>query len=572
MRISSQGTVLTVRAIAGLHVVILAWDLVTQPEKKVTKASLPEGLEDLLGFTVARDELDTDGNVVESYVLRGIKRFRGKDEGLAPGALVPLDEHPVQSFLWGDYTPKPSTTYDFTITPVHGTPKNLEVRHAAATTVRVTTEPEIAPDLGDGTARHDVHFNRGVIGSQAYARKFPNTEPDPDRPRSAPMKWLSRGLFEALLAFIELADDGDELHGAFYEFQYPPVASALRAAFDRGATVRIVYDAESTYKTKNVQTLTDAGLFENDIQFPRTVSEGIRHNKFIVLSREGGPVAVWTGSTNISPGGIFGHSNVGHTLWDGTAAQAYLDYWDRLAGNLTPGKLRQPNRDASPTPEGKPPPNSVTPLFSPRDEKDGIDTLQWYADRIGDATRLVCLTLAFNLDQIFSDVLIPESDILRYVVKDDALGSGETIGTDHDILFAAGGRLGEGALENFLAEPGNPLNSNDYIHTKFMLVDPLGNDPLVVTGSANFSRPSQRSNDENMLVIRGDTRVADVYFGEYMRIFDHHYARYIVQKLADEGSGDPDAGYLKETAGEWLPSQFNPKSYKDKRRRYFVEE
>jgi phosphatidylserine/phosphatidylglycerophosphate/cardiolipin synthase-like enzyme len=57
------------------------------------------------------------------------------------------------------------------------------------------------------------------------------------------------------------------------------------------------------------------------------------------------------------------------------------------------------------------------------------------------------------------------------------------------VIFAAGGYLGEGALANFLTERSNPLNRNRYIHNKFMLVDPLSQDPLVVTGSANFSRP-----------------------------------------------------------------------------------
>ena len=126
--------------------------------------------------------------------------------------------------------------------------------------------------------------------------------------------------------------------------------------------------------------------------------------------------------------------------------------------------------------------------------------------------------------------------MLRYIVKDDDLGQGEIIGQDRDVLFAAGGYLGRDWLANFLGERDNPLNRNDYIHTKFMLVDPLGDDPLVVTGSANFSQPSQRTNDENMLVIRGDTRVADIYFGEFMRIFDHHYARYLVEKLTQPDS------------------------------------
>ena len=103
---------------------------------------------------------------------------------------------------------------------------------------------------------------------------------------------------------------------------------------------------------------------------PRTVSEGIRHNKFIVLLNGSTPVAVWPGSTNISAGGIFGHSNVGHVVWDEEVAKKYLDYWQRLADNLIPNKLRRPNTTATPTPRGKPPKNSVSPLFSARDDEE----------------------------------------------------------------------------------------------------------------------------------------------------------------------------------------------------------
>ncbi len=47
----------------------------------------------------------------------------------------------------------------------------------------------------------------------------------------------------------------------------------------------------------------------------------------------------------------------------------------------------------------------------------------------------------------------------------------------------------------------------------------------MVTGSANFSKASTISNDENMLVIRGDTDVADVYLTEFMRLFTHYEFR-----------------------------------------------
>jgi phosphatidylserine/phosphatidylglycerophosphate/cardiolipin synthase-like enzyme len=331
-----------------------------------------------------------------------------------------------------------------------------------------------------------------------------------------------------------------------------------------------VYDAESTYKADNLATIHDARLDEYDVVIPRTVSEGIRHNKFIVLLKGNKPLAVWTGSTNISAGGIFGHSNVGHIVWDEGVAAKYLAYWKRLADNLTPTKLRAPNQAATPVPPGKPPENSVIPLFSARDAKDSNDTLQWYADRLAEAKEVSCMTFAFNIDEAFQKVFSAENDVLRYLVKDDPLGEEESIGRDRDVIFASGGYLAEGALANFLQERSNPLNSNRYIHDKFMLVDPLGDDPLVVTGSANFSKPSQRINDENMLVIRGNKRVADIYFGEFMRVFDHHYARYIVRLLSDEGRSDPEAGYLREHTADWLPPHFNPASYKAKRRKYFA--
>jgi len=561
MRVKQKGTELKAAAYAGTYVVVLAWDTLSgrMPSRK-----------DLLGYAIERAELDANGNEVERYWMRGIKRFKDKDKGLPPGTPVSSAEHPIQSFQWADYTAKAGIRYLYRIVPLYGKVKQPKLDEAAGVTLDVITEIEgDRPDPSADGARHDVFFNRGVIGSQAYAREFGNRDPDAGNPRSKEMKWLSRGLFEALVRFIGLAGDGMGLRAALYEFHYQPVANAFAKAIEAGADVKIVYDAESSYKTDNEATIATAGLDDYNAAIPRTVSEGIRHNKFIVLLKGDKPVAVWTGSTNISAGGIFGHSNVGHIVWDEEVATQYLDYWQRLADNLTPTKLRGPNKTATPTPTGRPPKNSVLPLFSARDDKDSNETLDWYAARLAEAKEVSCMTFAFNVDEVFQNVLGQESNVLRYVLKDDPLGEEESIGQDRDVIFAAGGYLGEGALENFLRERSNPLNRNRYIHNKFMLVDPLSDDPLVVTGSANFSKPSQRINDENMLVIRGDKRVADIYFGEFMRVFDHHYARYIVRLLSDEGRSDPEAGYLKEETAKWLKSHFDSSSYKSKRRKYF---
>lgn len=315
MRKTVPGDVLSVRAIAGLHVVTIAWDFAAGQDAKK---------DSLLGFAIERSELDAHDNAIESYYLRGIKRFKLKDEGLPPGTPVPTSEHPIQSFQWGDYTAKPKTKYRFKVVPCYGKPKLLELDNASAATVEITTEAEQGHAADDGGAAHDIYFNRGVAGSQAYARKFPDTQPDETKPDSEQMKWLSRGLFEALTEFIGRAKSEQfKLRAMLYEFHYLPVGKAFRAAHDSGADVAIRYEAQS-YKDVNEEMIAKAGI--KGLCKPQKSRAGIRHNKFIVLIHQEQPVAVWTGSTNISAGGIFGHSNVGHAIWDEGIARRYLDY------------------------------------------------------------------------------------------------------------------------------------------------------------------------------------------------------------------------------------------------------
>jgi hypothetical protein len=564
MRRPETGTVLAVRAISGLHVVTLAWDLVQGQEAK---------REGLLGFAIERSELK-EGTVIERYFLRGIKRFQFKDEGVAPGTPMPTSEHPIQSFQWGDYTAKPARTYRYKVMPVYGRPKLIELDDASATTVEITTESEEGRGGDDGQPRHDVYFNRGAAGSQAYARKF-SDKPDETKPDSDQMVWLSRGLFEALTTFIGRAAGADakdyKLRAMLYEFRYLPVGKAFAAARKAGADVAVRYEAQS-YKDENEAMIGKARI--KSICKPQKSRAGIRHNKFIVLIHKNNPTAVWTGSTNISAGGIFGHSNVGHVIWDESIARLFLDYWDRLAKpDVTRGPLVKENLEVEPTPAPKsaPPSDRMLTLFSPRDGDKTLETLHWYADVMDSAKRVLCMTFAFNLDQFFLDVLLRKNDTLRYAVFDKNLQTDveDQIDQVHNTVIAAGAKLEEHDLESFVGEKLTGFNKNQYIHDKFMLVDPLGDDPIVVTGTANFSGPSQSDNDENMVVIRGNLRVADIYFGEFMRIFDHLYSRYIVGKMKKLGTHDPNAGFLKEQAKEWVPQHFR-KGRKDLRRRYFM--
>ncbi len=107
-----------------------------------------------------------------------------------------------------------------------------------------------------------------------------------------------------------------------------------------------------------------------------------------------------------------------------------------------------------------------------------------------------------------------------------------------------------------------------FVHTKILMINPLSDDPLVFTGSANFSDDSLRNNDENMMLIRGDTRVADIYMTEFDRILRHFYFRDVAAETADDGKSG-EAVFLKDKPEEWLKSNFTKGAFKDRRRRMF---
>src|SRR5438045_9771738 len=133
--------------------------------------------------------------------------------------------------------------------------------------------------------------------------------------------------------------------------------------------------------------------------------------------------------------------------------------------------------------------------------------------------------------------------------------------------FAIGSRLGAGAFNHWLVEQLSGLNVHvRYLHTKYMLVDPLGPNPLVVSGSANFSEASTTDNDENMLIVRGNSRVADIYLGEFMRLYRHFAFRDGLTQHPD--ADEVDVSHLYETDQWW--KRYLGDSFESRQRSYFV--
>ena len=379
-----------------------------------------------------------------------------------------------------------------------------------------------------------------------------------------------------------------------------------------------------------------AKKWHHDTFIERKHSSALMHNKFIVLLKAGVPTQVWTGSTNFTDSGIYGQSNVGHIIRDIRIAGHYLRYWNVLSLD-PPGRSNNTiNKDREIHPEivfetvNREEPLSLEPLGSIDDEqsefsgalnlqsmkigtcKNAIDDviekeqpdlvgpidsgltvifsprktsymLQFYADRMRDATNSVHLTAPFGVSQPFGQVLNktksrllentgsqdelrrslrvaksassrngsavqPDSSnqdtLLRYVLfdkkpsqkasmksKNSAAKKGKSYVDYFDFKNIRENRIAYGVILS--DEEGEDSHEDltglttfvDFIHLKCLLIDVTTDQPTVISGSANFSDTSTVKNDENMLIIHGDCAVADVYFTEYMRLFNHFYSR-----------------------------------------------
>jgi phosphatidylserine/phosphatidylglycerophosphate/cardiolipin synthase-like enzyme len=510
----------------------------------------------LLGFAVHRTD-HTEGT--EKWV-EGQKTFAATDPGQPTGSTFSTREHPVQSFLWADYSAKPGHDYTFRVVALNGQPDALT--EYAEASVDISTESPLGQT-------HHVFFNRGVAASQEYARRFDNKPPE--EAGQAAWDWLSRGLYEAMRDFVRSVGPGEQLRIAAYEFHYAPFLDELKQAVDRGVDLKVVYDHRNATFPGPVNDERTAAAGIAHLCTPRLQGKSaISHNKFMVHVKDGSPVSVWTGGTNFSSGGIFGQSNVGQIVADPDVAATYLAYWELLATDPQSTPLKPKVDTLTPVPTGKPP-VGVTAIFSPR---GGLDALEWYSALAMEAESALFMAFAFGMNDRFKQVYAKGAAPLRFAVMEKAAGPGKPdrvkveneairkLRFQKENLIAIGSTIGKNELGGWYEEKLSGLNSHvNYIHNKFMVIDPLSDDPIVVGGSANFSNASTTENDENMIVIRGNTRVADIYLGEFMRLYSHHAFRELVNQR-----GTPELRHLR--TDDWWKVHFGDTS-QSRRRVYF---
>lgn len=520
MRKTEKKNGVSVRAYTGTSGILLGMDI--DPERR----------EGLLGFALER----LDGASGEKEWLSGIVSFPDTDH--EAGEPIPTNIAPVQRFRWSDYRVYPDTEYSYTIHPVYGSPAQPEVSEG----------PTVAVKTAGLGGEHGVLFNRAAAASQAFSRRFPQVEEaietarkekrePPPLPEEA-LAWLSRGVLEQIIRFLENAVDPTwALDIAIYEYELADIVKAVEDARERGVQVRVVYHAKVGDEQTHINEHNLLGL-PPGAKRPRLTSR-ICHHKFVVLSRmsagERRPEAVLCGSTNFTENGVYRQANVVHVLRRQDVAERYLDLFEVLFAGADVPATREYINEHNPI-------DASAGLFAGFSPRSGSVDLEAFVEEIGSAKRDVLFCTAFDLNDGIEQALLgePNDPILRLGLQNTR---SQITGYHRDRTadFVATAMVPEG-LEGYLKESTAGQRGNILIHTKLIIVDFTSEAPTVISGSHNLSQSASDGNDENYLILRGNTDVADSYGCELMRLYDHYRFRWYLK----EGGPQQQPGGLRE--------------------------
>ena len=302
----------------------------------------------------------------------------------------------------------------------------------------------------------------------------------------------------------------------------------------------------------------------------------IGHNKFVVhVPADGGPSSVFTGSTNWTSTGVAGQSNNALLIEDDGVAQVFMDYWHRLKADelevpdpfgrpMSKNQPGLPLRIANETPESVTLANGarIDLWFSPnmRQRTKGKKTppdLQEVYRRMRLAREAI-LFLAFYPAQSGKDCIIGEAIEIgrkdgRLVVtgavssaqampnyvparkndpdddSDDEAAEAPRTFFEDNVSIVRASRIDDRALlADFGAEELTAKGGiGAIIHDKVVVIDPLSPDCTVILGSHNLGFKASYCNDENLVMVTGDTALAEAYAVHVLDVYDHYRFRAI---------------------------------------------
>lgn len=312
--------------------------------------------------------------------------------------------------------------------------------------------------------------------------------------------YLDRTMADTLIAYINRARYTIDI--AQYNYNqsasYSNIATAINSAITRGVRVRWIYDGN---ESNTGLALLDTAV--HTLASPTTGAYGLMHNKVVIIdamSADPNDAVVSTGSTVWGVNQFNRDYNNTVFIQDSALAHAYLDHFNMMWGdtgaypNMAMSKFGPYKTDLGRhifNIGGK----TVELYFSPSDRTDA---------KIQAAINSANSDLYFGM-YTFTMATDATAIVNRHTAGVYAPG---IVDENSTISGPAYGILTSGIGSLLKTQTGAVI-----YHNKMLVVDPSNtcSDPLVLTGSHNWTMAAETKNDENTLIIHWDTLANEFY-------------------------------------------------------------
>jgi len=512
----------------------------------------PALIPDCIGFELRRK---LNGQV--GLVLNRVSFSSGQPDPNQPES---SDTSPIRRYAWTDHAPNAGDKVSYQVAPVIQ-PGNAAPKPDESQASPFSNEVELT---GQVSKSFECYFNRGLVISQFMSKylkgdlsskslsDFKNSLNDEQENKIR--LFLGGDLRQRLIDMLDATNkSGGHIFLAMFELSDGILLDKLTALGKRAHVVLSNGAHKSRDDDENKAgraTLKNAGCDVHD----RMMASGcLGHNKFaVVCDSQQKPTAALSGSTNWSPTGICTQVNNIILFDDPGVAKIFMDQWNRLrdAGDDTPKDLVTSN----------------STVKSAKTSTAGVDV--WFTkssaeQEMAAANQLIAAAQEGIIFLMFQpggssmlDAIVHQQAKNKDLFVKGVISTADPKQLDKaqvTLVQRAGQQVqqfrivqpqGLHGVGNWAAEVmrGQFLHQIGFaiVHAKVIVIDPNGKNPIVITGSHNFSASASQKNDENMVIIQGDSALAKAYAVEVQAVFDHYNFRAVANSMQQEGKNVVD--------------------------------
>ncbi|MBN2773756.1 MAG: T9SS type A sorting domain-containing protein [Prolixibacteraceae bacterium] len=365
--------------------------------------------------------------------------------------------------------------------------------------------------VGNDTAFTGIRAFGTESNSTGNIEVYFNTEVDHSVATNKNAEMLYKSFDEKLIEFIDEATESIDL--AIYNINNSGISNitdALNNAHNRGVKVRAITCGTTAHfgLDNSGSDIPDFSVLAGPDDNER---EGIMHNKFMIIdasSENAERPIVWTGSTNLTEEQVDWDANNMVFIQDQTLAKAYTIEFEEMWG----GNGLEPDLQNSKF-------GNLKTDNTPHEFKIGSKRVECYFSPSDGTNQKIIETIESSDIQLdVATMLITRSDIADAIEKVSQNGVKVHIITN---VESSNSTTVNNILENELGNNYIFDNVAPYIlHNKYAIVDHFNDssDPLVLTGSHNWSSAANDNNDENTLIIH-DEIIANLYYQNFIARF-----------------------------------------------------